>query len=123
MEAEKEQLQTQLADVEALRIMPLYKSIDDLTAVIAARDGSIAEHQSSAAGLQTQIAQLVKRLESKRGKKQAYKTAFVGKVGSNVLFDSILCIRLSRFGECKPSATVWRQMHLRCQVAAAWRAA
>ena len=80
MEAEKEQLQTQLADVEALRIMPLYKSINDLTAVIAARDGSISEHQSSNAALQAEIVLLEKRLECKRGKKQAYKTAFVGKV-------------------------------------------
>lgn len=86
MEAEKEQLQTQLADVEALRILPLYKSIDDLTAVIAARDGSIAKHHNSAAALQAQIAQLQKRLECKRGKKQAYKTAFAGKVWPDVLF-------------------------------------
>lgn len=80
LEAEKEQLQTQLADVEAMRIAPLYKSIDDLTAVIAAQDGSIAEQQSSIAALQDQIAQLEQRLETKRGKKQAYKVAFVGKV-------------------------------------------
>ena len=77
---QKEQLQTQLADVEALRITPLYKSIDELTAVIAARDSSIAEQQGSIEGLQVQIAQLEHRLETKRGKKQAYKIAFVGKV-------------------------------------------
>ena len=80
LEAEKEQLQTQLADVEAIRIAPLYKSIDDLTAVIAARDGSIAEQQGSIAALQDQMLQLEQRLETKRGKKQAYKVAFVGKV-------------------------------------------
>lgn len=66
--------------MEALRIKPLYKSIDDLTAVIAARDSSIAEHHSSTVALQAQIAQLETRLETKHGKKQAYKTAFVGKV-------------------------------------------
>lgn len=66
--------------MEALRIQPLYKSIDDLTAVIAARDSSIAEHHSSTAALQTKIEQLDEGLESKRGKKQAYKIAFAGKV-------------------------------------------
>ena len=66
--------------MERLRITPLYKSIDDLTTMVAARDGSIARHESNTAALQAQIALLQQRLESKRGKKQAYKTAFVGKV-------------------------------------------
>lgn len=74
-------MQSQLADVEALRITPLYKAIDGLTADIAARDGSIAAQQGSIAALQAQIAELEAALEVKRGKKQAYKTAFTGKVG------------------------------------------
>lgn len=75
--------------------MPLYKSIDELTTMVAARDGSIAEHNSTTAALQAQIAQLEQRLESKRGKKQAYKIAFVGKVWLCVCWCGIQCIRLS----------------------------
>ncbi len=80
MRADKEHLQAQLADIEALRIVPLYKSIDSLTADIAARDNSILAHQSSLAALQAQIGRLEAALDVKRGKKQAYKTAFTGKV-------------------------------------------
>lgn len=80
MSADKEHLQAQLADVEALRIMPLYKSIDSLTADIAAKDDSILAHQGSIAALQTQIGRLEAALDVKRGKKQAYKSAFTGKV-------------------------------------------
>jgi len=59
LSADKEHLQAHLADVEALRIMPLYKSIDSLTA---------------------DIGRLEAALDVKRGKKQAYKSAFTGKV-------------------------------------------
>ncbi|KAL0054846.1 hypothetical protein WJX82_003177 [Trebouxia sp. C0006] len=80
LSADKEHLQAQLADIEALRIVPLYKSIDSLTADIAARDNSILAHQSSLAALQAQIGRLEAALDVKRGKKQAYKTAFTGKI-------------------------------------------
>ncbi len=84
--ADKTQLQTQLADVEALRIMPLYKSIDSLTADIAARDDSIVVQQVSIAALQAQLTQLEEGLEVKRSKKRAYKTAFTGKVSASSSF-------------------------------------
>jgi len=80
LSADKDNLQAQLADIEALRIVPLYKSIDSLTADIAARDDSILAHQSSIAALQAQIGRLEAALDVKRGKKQAYKIAFIGKV-------------------------------------------
>ncbi|DBA74307.1 TPA: hypothetical protein ACH3X1_011082 [Trebouxia sp. C0004] len=80
LSADKEHLQAQLADVEALRIVPLYKSIDSLTADIAVRDDSILAHQGSIAALQAQIGRLEAALDVKRGKKQAYKIAFTGKV-------------------------------------------
>ena len=73
-------MQSVLDDIEALRIAPLYKSIEDLTANIAARDSSMEQQQGSIAALQDQIAELERRLDVKRGKKQAYKIAFVGKV-------------------------------------------
>lgn len=78
--AERERLQTQLADVEALRIIPLYKAIDSLTADISGRDNSIAAQQDSIAALQAEIKKLEEALELKRSKKRAYKTAFTGKV-------------------------------------------
>ena len=82
MSADKEHLQARLADVEALRIAPLYKTIDSLTADIAARDDSILAHQGNIAALQAQIGCLDAALDVKRGKKQAYKIAFTGKVGA-----------------------------------------
>lgn len=78
--ADKERLHAQLGDVETLRIEPLYKSIDSLTADVAAKSEGLATLQASITALQADIAQLETKLEAKRGKKRAYKTAFVGKV-------------------------------------------
>ena len=78
--ADKERLHAQLADVETLRIAPLYKSIDSLTADVEAKSEGLVTLQASIAALQADIAQLETKLEVKRGKKRAYKTAFVGKV-------------------------------------------
>ena len=80
--ADKERLHAQLGDVETLRIEPLYKSIDSLTADVAAKSEGLATLQTSITALQADIAQLETKLEAKRGKKRAYKTAFVGKVCS-----------------------------------------
>ena len=57
--------------------------------------------------LQAQIAQLETRLETKRGKKQAYKTAFVGKVWLLVV---LLQHTSNMIKECMPHARVQRHM-------------
>ena len=80
LEADKHDLEAQLAEIEEVRIAPLQANIEDLTQQVAARDTSLAEQQSKIAELVAQVADGEQRLELKRSKKQAYKQAFTGKV-------------------------------------------
>ena len=82
LEADKQGLQAQLAEIEEVRILPLQASIESLNQEVAARDGALAEQQGRIAELEKQVADAQQQLELKRSKKQAYKQAFAGKVNN-----------------------------------------